>query len=93
LERSVDYFILCILVAMNLIGFLAMGIDKKRAIKKMWRIPERTLLQIALFGGGIGAFLGMKLFRHKTKHAVFFITLPILAVIDILLIIMIYRYR
>lgn len=62
-----------------------MGIDKQRAIKRKWRIPERTLLFIAVIGGGIGAFFGMYGFRHKTKHAKFVIILPLSAVIYLVL--------
>ncbi len=67
------------LIIMNITGFLTMGLDKRRAIRNRWRIPERTLLGIALFGGGIGSYLGMKYFRHKTKHRSFQILLPLTA--------------
>ena len=69
------------LLIMSVTGFVAMGIDKRRAIKKGWRISERTLLLIALLGGGIGSFLGMRVFRHKTKHLKFTIILPLSAVL------------
>ena len=68
------------LLIMSVIGFVTMGIDKRRAIRKGWRISERTLLLFALLGGGIGSFLGMRAFRHKTKHLKFTILLPLLAV-------------
>ena len=67
------------LIIMSVTGYVAMGIDKRRAIKKGWRISERTLLLIALLGGGIGSFLGMRMFRHKTKHLKFNIILPLSA--------------
>lgn len=70
------------LVIINLIAFLAMAIDKYKAIRKLWRIPERTLIGLALLGGGIGANLGMHLFRHKTRHPKFFIGLPIIFLIE-----------
>lgn len=69
------------LIIMSVTGYVAMGIDKRRAIKKGWRISERTLLLIALLGGGIGSFLGMRMFRHKTKHLKFNIILPLSAVL------------
>ncbi len=75
------------LLIMNLAGFLQMGADKHRARKGQYRIPERTLLLTAFFGGGIGSFLGMFAFHHKTKHKKFKITLPIAAVIAGILII------
>lgn len=52
----------------NLLGFAMMGIDKRRAVKRLWRIPESTLFIIAIIGGSLGSILGMQVFRHKTKH-------------------------
>ncbi|UJF16679.1 DUF1294 domain-containing protein [Jeotgalibaca sp. MA1X17-3] len=48
-----------------------MGIDKKKAQKRKWRISEKTLLLLGLFGGGVGGFAGMFFFRHKTRHSYF----------------------
>ena len=63
------YQILCIyLLAINLVLFAMMGIDKYKARKGLWRIPEKTLFITAGLGGSIGGILGMKLFRHKTRH-------------------------
>lgn len=73
------------LLLISIIGFSVMGIDKNRARKRKWRIPERTLISIAFFGGGIGSFLGMVVFRHKTKHIKFQISLPIAAILYIYL--------
>ena len=66
------------LVLANLITFTMYGIDKRRAIKNKWRIPEKTLLLAALFGGAMGALWGMILFHHKTKKAKFFLIVPVL---------------
>jgi uncharacterized membrane protein YsdA (DUF1294 family) len=66
---------------MSVAGFTTMGIDKHKAIKKGWRISERTLLLIAFAGGGIGSFLGMYTFRHKTKHMRFVLLLPLAALL------------
>ena len=52
----------------NLALFAVMGIDKYKARNGLWRIPEKTLFGLALLGGSIGGILGMKVFRHKTKH-------------------------
>ena len=60
------YFIL-----VNVVLFIMMGIDKKKAREKAWRIPERNLLLLGFFGGGLGGLLGMHHFRHKTKHLSF----------------------
>ena len=59
------------LILINATGLLIMMIDKKKARRGSWRIPERTLLSVALLGGSIGALAGMYLFRHKTKHPKF----------------------
>ena len=53
---------------MSLIAFILYGVDKRKAKKAAWRIPEAVLLNLGFFGGAIGAILGMKTFRHKTKH-------------------------
>ena len=70
---------------MSLAAFAAFGIDKYRAIQKGRRIPERILLRLAVFGGGIGAFLGMKVFRHKTRHSRFAYGLPVIMTVQIIL--------
>ena len=71
------------LLGINLITFILYGIDKRRAIKNRWRIPETTLLGIALVGGSAGAWAGMQLFRHKTKHWYFRVLIPIFCVLHI----------
>ncbi len=68
--------VLIYLVVINLIGFAAFGIDKRKAIKDLWRIPEKTLLLIALLGGSVGSFFGMQVFHHKTRHWKFLIGVP-----------------
>ncbi|WP_062355242.1 DUF1294 domain-containing protein [Bacillus kwashiorkori] len=70
-------------VGINIVGFLIMGIDKNRAIKGNWRISEKTIWLIAIFGGAIGAFIGMNVFHHKTKHIHFKLGLPALSFIQI----------
>ncbi|MFK9091227.1 DUF1294 domain-containing protein [Bacillus salipaludis] len=72
---------------MNIVGFLIMGEDKKRAKKHEYRIRERTLWLVALFGGAIGTTAGMQLYRHKTKHLSFKIGFPVLAVVELVLLI------
>ncbi|KQL32885.1 hypothetical protein AN960_23235 [Bacillus sp. FJAT-25509] len=66
----VGYFMFY-LVIINIISFAIMGIDKSRAKRKAWRIPERILFLFAIIGGSIGSILGMYYFRHKTKHPKF----------------------
>ena len=68
--------ILLYLLIMNAAGFLVMTIDKLYAKKNMWRIPEKTLLGVAAFGGSIGVWAAMYTVRHKTKHLKFVIGVP-----------------
>ena len=65
------------LMLINLIGFAAMALDKRRAIRHKWRIPARTLFLIALLFGSIGVLTGMYVFRHKTRHWYFVIGMPL----------------
>ncbi len=62
----------------NIIGFAVMGIDKRKAIKGAYRIPESTLFCVALLGGALGTTLGMRRFRHKTKHWYFVVGMPLI---------------
>lgn len=64
------------LIVINILTFLLYGIDKWKAQKGKWRIPEETLIWLAIVGGSIGALLGMYLFRHKTKHRKFILGIP-----------------
>lgn len=76
-------YIICI----NIIGFLAMWLDKVKAKKGYWRIPEKTLFIITLLGGGFGTIAGMYTFRHKTKKLYFTIGFPVILLTEIFLII------
>ena len=73
-------------IIMNLVTFTLYGADKAKAKKGKWRIPEKTLLLFAACFGGLGAFLGMKIFRHKTKHTSFKILVPVFMIIQFILI-------
>ena len=75
------------LLALNLITFITYGIDKFKAKKSRWRIPESTLILLALLGGSIGAWLGIKAWRHKTQHAKFYIGIPLIISGQIILLI------
>ena len=66
------------LILINLIAFAAYGMDKRKAVNGQWRIPEATLIGLALAGGPVGAYAGMKVFHHKTKHAKFAIGVPVI---------------
>lgn len=73
------------LLLINTAAFAAYGIDKRRAQKGRWRIPESTLLLLAFFGGAPGALLGMQAFRHKTRHWKFKILVPLFLVLQLAL--------
>ena len=60
-------YIMWYLLAINIVTFFLYGIDKQKARKKRWRIPEATLLSMAALGGSVGACVGMQIFRHKTQ--------------------------
>ncbi len=68
-----------------------MGVDKKRAIRREWRIKESSLWWIAISGGAIGGFVGMRIYRHKTKHTTFTILFPTFALFHIVLLIYLYN--
>lgn len=70
----------------NLISFIAMGVDKYKAKKRAWRIPESTLFVLAIIGGSIGSIAGMHLFHHKTRHWYFLYGMPAILIIQIILI-------
>lgn len=75
----------------NLIGFIIMGIDKKRAKNHAFRIPEAVLFVIAIIGGSIGSIVGMRLFHHKTRHWYFTYGIPAILILQIIIIIAIYN--
>ena len=70
-------------IIINLIGFLSMYLDKYKAKKHLWRIPEATLFIIAIIGGSIGSILGMRVFHHKTRHWYFVYGMPAILIIQI----------
>lgn len=73
------------LAVLNLVGFSMMGIDKWKAKHKKWRISEKALFASALFGGSIGAILGMYLFHHKTRHWYFVWGMPAILLIQLVI--------
>ena len=70
------------LILMNLIGFGRMGVDKQRARRRDWRIPEKVLFGAALLGGSVGAWAGMYLFHHKTRHWYFVVGMPLILAVQ-----------
>lgn len=84
--------IIIYILAINIITFLAMGWDKWKAKKGHWRTPEKTLLTLVFLGGGVGGILGMKLFRHKTQKAKFYIGFPLILIIEVVCIIFYFTF-
>jgi uncharacterized membrane protein YsdA (DUF1294 family) len=80
------------LLIINVVGFAAMGIDKRRAKKDAWRIPEARLFLFAIIGGSIGSILGMRVFHHKTKHWYFKFGMPLILILQIALTIFLVVY-
>lgn len=87
-----DYFskvnlLIYYLILINLISFLAFAIDKSKARRKKWRIPEKTLMLLTVIGGSLGGFIGMYTMRHKTHKKKFTIVIPAVMILHIILII------
>ncbi|MBQ3251647.1 MAG: DUF1294 domain-containing protein [Oscillospiraceae bacterium] len=72
------------LILINALGICFMLADKIKARKNRWRIPEATLIGIALFGGSLGVIIGMRLFRHKTLHPKFSIGVPLVFALQLI---------
>lgn len=85
------YAAIIYLILMNMIGLFLMGLDKSKAKRHAWRIPERALFLASLLGGSIGTWAGMYLFRHKTKHWYFVVGMPAILVVQIIAAILIWN--
>ena len=77
--------LICYIVVINLVSFMMFGIDKYKARRGQWRISEATLLAVAAIGGSIGAWMGMKVWHHKTLHSKFRYGVPIILLVHIAL--------
>ena len=80
--------VLAYLLLINAAGILFMRADKRKALKKLWRIPESVLIGIAVIGGSAGIIAGMRLFRHKTMKDKFAIGVPVILVLQVIFSIM-----
>lgn len=76
-------YLLIYLLIINAVGFTLMLIDKWKAKKNRWRIPEATLMGVAALGGSVGSMLGMYTVRHKTQHIKFTVGIPVILVVQI----------
>ena len=77
--------ILFYLLTINAVGFVIMLADKRKAQKNQWRIPEATLITVALLGGSVGSLAGMRLFHHKTRKPKFYIGIPLILAAQLIL--------
>ena len=77
-----------IIVIINIVTFIIYGIDKYKAKKGKWRIPENSLIGLAIIGGSIGAYLGMIVWHHKTMHLKFKYGIPLIIVIQLIIVYM-----
>lgn len=75
-------YIIIYLALISLFGLCICGIDKRKAKKKLWRVPEKTFFITALLGGGLGVWAGMYLFHHKTRHWYFVVFIPLITIIE-----------
>ena len=85
------YFILYLLI-INLLAFITFALDKRKAMKKDFRVPEATLLFLSLLGGGLGGLMAMVIFKHKLSKKLFYIGLPVIIISNIIIELMIINY-
>lgn len=83
MDKIITTILILYLLLINALGLLLMLIDKKKAKKGAWRIPEATLMGVAAIGGSLGVLAGMKLCRHKTKHPKFFVGVPVIIALQV----------
>ena len=90
---TLEKLIVIYLVAVNVVTFFMYGIDKFKAKHSMWRISEATLLGMAVIGGSIGAWLGMRVWHHKTMHKKFQLGIPLILIIQLAIVLWLYSRR
>ena len=82
MPEEILWLLAAFLIVMNVMGFAAFGYDKRCAVRRRWRVPEKTLFLLALLGGSLGSYAGMKVFRHKTRHLKFRIGIPVILLVQ-----------
>lgn len=85
MEKIIDILLFWYLFCLNILAFISCFWDKFQARRHGWRIPERTLLSLSGLGGAAGMFLGMQLFRHKTRHKKFTVLVPLFLLLQLAL--------
>lgn len=89
-KMKMELFFYLYFAVLNIAGIVLMGMDKHRARRKQWRIPEKTLFLCSLLGGSAGTWMGMYLFHHKTKHWYFVIGMPLILILQAVIACVIY---
>ena len=84
-KKTIILVALVIIAIMNIAAFVLMGHDKRCARQGKWRVPEKTLFWVTACFGGLGGVLGMKVFRHKTRHWYFRVFFPLLLIVQVIL--------
>ena len=87
MTKDVLILVVALVAVYNLVVFCVYGYDKRCAIRNKWRVPEKVLLGLAFLGGSLGAYLGMSVFRHKTKHTRFTVLVPLFMLMHIVLVV------
>lgn len=85
MSKEIIILLIVLLAVYNLVVFCIYGYDKRCAIKDKWRVPEKVLIGLAFLGGSVGAYLGMSIFRHKTKHTKFTVLVPLALLIHLVI--------
>lgn len=85
INKGIFFVVVAFLVIMNIWAFMLYGIDKKKAASKKYRIPEKKLMKVCFWGGAAGGLIGMLIFRHKTQHKKFTVSIPVMFVIQLVL--------
>lgn len=80
-----NHGIVCYLIIVNIVSFFLFGIDKHRAVRNRWRISEAVLMVFSAVGGAAGSLLGMLLFHHKTRHPKFYLGIPVILTLELIL--------
>jgi uncharacterized membrane protein YsdA (DUF1294 family) len=80
-----------VIILLNIAGFISAAIDKRRAIHKMWRIPEKVFFYISIFGGFPGVYISFIIFRHKTRHVKFMVGLPLIFIVQLIILFLTFR--
>lgn len=88
-----EKILLFYLMFINIFGFLLMGVDKRKAERHLWRIPEKSLFLAAVLGGSVGSILGMRVFHHKTRKMIFVVGMPLILFIQIFLAVFFHTFR